>query len=305
MFSGSDGAVGSRPGSAAADGGIMNGLGILLPSRACRASDAVKLGIEAEELGYSAVWAPEVSTFDAISVVAALAGSTSRIGLGTAIVPLDSRSPAVLAMSAATLSDLAPGRVSLGLGVSTRTIIEGWHGREFGHPLAKVRDAIAIIQQALGGQSTSAEGRHFSSVGFHLDVVPHQRPRIYLATLGPAMRKLALELADGMIFNFLPRSKASVLVSQLGGSQRHVDKTAFVRVALSDAHGDSERRLRREMASYLRIEQYRNWLVSLGLEAFPSLGGEGLDLVADTLPTDFVNDVAILGDPQSCFIKLR
>ena len=283
----------------------MNGLGILLPSRACRASEAVKLGVEAEELGYSAVWVPEVSTFDAISVVAALAGATGRVGLGTAIVPLDTRSPAVLAMSAATLAELAPGRISLGLGVSTRTIIESWHGREFGHPLAKVREALAIIDQALSGQRTDLQGSHFSSFGFKLDVVPLEKPQIYLAALGPGMRKLALELADGMIFNFLPRSKASVLAAQKDDSKRLVKKTAFVRVALSDAQGDSEKRVRREMASYLRIEQYRNWLISLGLESFAPLPGESLDSVAEMLPPEFVNDVAILGDPRSCFGKLR
>ncbi len=282
----------------------MNGLGLLLPFRACSASDAIRLGVEAEDLGYSAVWVPEVSTFDAISVVAALTGLTDRVGLGTAIVPLDSRSPVALAMSAATLSELAPGRITLGLGVSTRTIIEDWHGREFGHPLARVRDAMVIIRQALEGESTNHAGSAFRSVGFKLDVLPRERPKIYLAALGPAMRRVAVELSDGLIFNFLPRSKASLLVSQVSSAESAFGRTSFVRVALSDGGGDAERRVRREMASYLRIEQYRNWLSSLGLKEFSPLSGSDLDSVAGMLPSEFVDDVAVIGDIDSCREKL-
>ncbi|NNN18983.1 MAG: LLM class flavin-dependent oxidoreductase [Acidimicrobiaceae bacterium] len=282
----------------------MNGIGILLPFRSCPAGDAVRLGIEAEELGYSAVWAPEVSTFDAFSVVAVLAGETDKVRLGTAIVPLDTRSPALLAMTAATLSDLAPGRISLGLGVSTKTIIEGWHGRDFGRSLAKVCDAITIIDQALSGQTTNYHGEAFQSTGFRLDVVPPERPRIYLAALGPGMRKLASELADGLILNFTPRSKAHLLVSQLSDIVRPFDKTTFVRVAISDPAGDADRRVRREMASYFRIAQYRSWLVSLGLDDALSTEGD-LDTVAGQLPSDFVNDVSIIGNPEECGRKLE
>ena len=282
----------------------MNGLGLLLPFRACAASDAIRLGVEAEELGYSAVWVPEVSTFDAISVVAALTGLTDRVNLGTAIVPLDSRSPASLAMSAATLSALAPGRITLGLGVSTRTIIEGWHGREFGHHLARVRDAMEIIRQALDGESTNHAGSVFRSVGFKLDVLPRKRPKIYLAALGPAMRKVAVDLSDGLIFNFLPRSKASLLVSQVSSANSSFGRTSFVRVALSDSGGAAEHRVRREMASYLRIEQYRKWLSSLGLTEFFPMPGDDLDSMAAMLASEFVNDVAVMGDVDSCREKL-
>ncbi len=282
----------------------MNGLGLLLPFRACAASDAIRLGVEAEGLGYSAVWVPEVSTFDAISVVAALTGLTDRVNLGTAIVPLDSRSPASLAMSAATLSELAPGRITLGLGVSTRTIIEDWHGREFGRPLARVRDTMEIIRQALGGESTNHVGSVCHSVGFKLDLLPRERPKIYLAALGPAMRKVAVELSDGLIFNFLPRSKASLLVSQVSSAGSSFGRTSFVRVALSDSGGAAERRIRREMASYLRIEQYRNWLSSLGLKEFSPMPGSDLDSMAGMLPSEFVDDVAVIGDVDSCREKL-
>ena len=282
----------------------MSGLGILLPFRACRPSDAVRLGVEAERLGYSNVWVPEVSTFDAITVVAALAVKTSEVGLGTAVVPLDSRSPASLAMSAATLSDLAPGRVALGLGVSTRAIVEGWHGRDFARPVSKVKDALSIIDQALAGQNTDHEGSSLSSHGFRLDFPPVVPPKIYLAALGPAMRKLALESADGVILNFMPRSKASLLSSQLQSAFKPFDRTCFVRVALSDQDRDAEHRIRREMASYLRIEQYRNWLESFGINDLYYLPEEDLDSMASRLSSELIEDVAVLGDADRCRTKL-
>lgn len=282
----------------------MNGLGILLPFRACRASDAVRLGTEAEKLGYSAVWVPEVSTFDALAVAAALSETTSHARLGSAIVPIGSRSPALLAMAACTLADLAPGRVTLGIGVSTRTIVESWHGSEFSHPIARVRDTLAILAQALEGKKTSISGGSSASSGFRLDIPPEKRPQIYLAALGPKMRKLAKEEADGLILNFLPRSKAPALFSELCGGPKPIEATAFVRVALSDGGGDPEFRIRKEMASYLRIEQYRNWLVSLGLKESAFSFEGGIEAAAGLLPSEFVNDIAIIGDRKSCRSKL-
>lgn len=282
----------------------MNGLGILLPFRACRSDDAVSLGTEAEELGYSAVWVPEVSTFDAISVVAALSRTTEKIRLGTAIVAIDTRTPVSLAMSAATLADLAPGRITIGIGVSTKTIIESWHGRSFAHPAERARDTLTILDQVLGGEVTGYKAGSLKSNGFRLDIAPEARPDIYLAALGPVMRKLAMELADGLILNFLPRSKGSQIAAQLSQGSTHIDKTAFVRVALDGGEDEIEARIRREMASYLRIEQYRNWLLSLGLDDSLFSGGEDLDSIATRLPAEFVDDIAIMGDANRCKAKL-
>ncbi len=281
----------------------MNGLGILLPFRACGAKDAVRLGLEAERLGYSSVWTPEVSTFDAISVAAALAATTEQISVGTAIVPLDSRTPVSLAMSAASLSDLAPGRVTLGIGVSTRTIMEQWHGRDFGRPLSRAKDTLAIINEVLEGNRTNLAGVVHSSVGFRLDVVPSERPKVFLAALGEGMRKLALEDADGMILNFLPRSKAQGLLQNQSPSKPFVI-ACFVRVAVADARGASETRIRKEMASYLRIEQYRNWIASFGFGGLSYAPDEDLSSVARRLPSEFVEDVAILGNAEECREKL-
>ncbi len=282
----------------------MNGVGLLLPFRSCGAGDAVRLGLEAEALGFSSIWAPEVSTFDAMAVAASLASSTERIGIGTAIVPLASRTPVSLAMGAASLADIAPGRVAIGVGISTRMIVENWHGGVFDHPLARVRDSLTIMNQVLAGQTADHAGAEVSCKGFKLDVLPPQRPRLLLAALGQGMRRLALELTDGVILNFLPRSKAGHILSQNPSNAKPFETECFVRVALSDADGIAERRIRREMASYLRIEQYRNWLSSFGFGDLNYRKGEDLESMARRLPPEFVDDVAVFGDADECLEKL-
>src|SRR5205085_11098250 len=144
---------------------------------------------EADRLGYSCVWASEAYGSDAATMLAWIAGQTSRIDLGSAIFQIPARSPAMTAMTATTLDTLSGGRFRLGLGVSGPQVSEGWHGVRFAKPLGRTREYVDIVKLALARQPVSYQGEHFTlplpdgagkalRLGFH---PPRAAVPIYLA----------------------------------------------------------------------------------------------------------------------------
>ena len=287
--------------------GVPPAPGICLPSRSLSAREAVRLATLAEELGFSGVWVSEVSNLDGVAIMGAVAQATETIRIGSAVIPVASRSAPVLAMAGATLDGLAPGRVTIGLGVSSKTIVEEWHGRAFGSALESVRDCFVILRQAWGTQPTSYSGGSAHSDGFRLDPSTGGAPRLYLAALGPRMRGLAAELADGVILNFLPRALAAEVVAGMKPARENYGAAALVRVADDELAPGAVARVRKEVASYLRVPQYRSWLEECGLRVpagessgGPGSGREWLEQMATVLPEEFVADSAVTGGVGSC-----
>ncbi len=113
---------------------------------------------EAEKLGVDSVWTAETWGFDAATPVAYLAAKTKTIRLGTGILQLGSRSPAMMAMTAMALNSMSGGRFTLGLGASGPQVVEGWHGVPFAHTLPRIRDAVNIIRMASRGERVAYKG---------------------------------------------------------------------------------------------------------------------------------------------------
>jgi len=175
-------------------------LGVFLPTDAgVDLERAALLARRAEELGYVSAWVPEAYGTDAISILGALAARTSRIGLGTGIVNVFSRTPALLAQTAATLDQLSNGRFSLGLGTSGHQVVAGWHGVAYEHPLRRMRETVEIVRQVMRREPLLYDGEVFH-LGQGLRLMAHpRRPAvpIYLATLTRGGVRLAGELAEG------------------------------------------------------------------------------------------------------------
>jgi F420-dependent oxidoreductase-like protein len=163
--------------------------------------EAVELAQRAEALGYESIWMPEAYGTDAVSILGALAARTERIQLGTGIVNVFSRTPALLAQTAATLDLISGGRFILGLGTSGHQVVSGWHGLAFDQPLLRMRETIAIIRQVLRRERLVFEGEVFRlDKGLKLLARPLRAAvPIYLATLTPGGLRLTGELADGWI----------------------------------------------------------------------------------------------------------
>ncbi|MEV0897455.1 LLM class F420-dependent oxidoreductase [Actinoplanes sp. NPDC049802] len=174
-------------------------------------ADHLAMAREADRLGYSVVWAAEAYGSDTVSMLAWIAGQTERIDLGAAVMQIPARTPAMTAMTAATLDTLSGKRFRLGLGVSGPQVSEGWHGVRFAKPLARTREYVDIVRQALSRQPVSYQGEHYTlplpggagkplKLGF--------RPArtgipVYLAAVGPRNLELAGEIADGWLGIFV------------------------------------------------------------------------------------------------------
>lgn len=182
--------------------------------------------VEAEKLGVDSVWVPEVWSIDAFTPLGALAMATTTMKLATGIVQLGSRSPALLAMSAAGLQSLSDGRFRLGIGTSGPQVIEGWHGVRFDKPIHRTRETIEIIRRAMSGERLTYDGVIYQlplpdSEGRSIrSAAPPGHVPIYNASLGPANLRLTGELCDGWIGNsFLPETASAFFDEIAAGAE--------------------------------------------------------------------------------------
>jgi F420-dependent oxidoreductase-like protein len=190
-------------------------------SGAAMALDTTKV-LEAERLGYASVWSAEAYGSDAVTPAAWVAARTERIHVGTAIMQIPARTPAMTAMTAMTLDALSGGRFRLGLGVSGPQVVEGWHGQPFGKPLAKTREYVEVVRAILRrDRPLQFRGEYYqipytgadaTGLGKPLRSILHGRPDlpIYLAAVGPRNVALAAEIADGWIPVFFSARRAAM-----------------------------------------------------------------------------------------------
>ena len=231
----------------------------------------LRLARQMDNLGYRRVWLSENSVLDAPSLAGAIAATTS-LEVGTAIVPVYSRSPAVLAMTAATLSRLADGRpVHLGIGAGGQTIVERWHGVPFEKTVITVEETVAILRQALAGDKTDFAGATRRSAGFKLADGPPFSARIHIGAMGPKMRALAARVADGLIVTWLSPLIVSSLAKEFAETVRaagrepsEVEFIARAYVCVSDDPGAGREAVRRELVEYLLSPPYGTYFTSVG-----------------------------------------
>ena len=185
--------------------------------------DNLALAREADRLGYSVAWAAEAYGSDAVSVLSWVAAQTSRIDIGSAVLQIPARTPAMTAMTAATLDALSGGRFRLGLGVSGPQVSEGWHGVRFDKPLGRTREYVDIVQMALRRETVRYDGEHFTlplpdgpGKAIKLTVHPvRERIPLYLAAVGPKNLELTGEVADGWLAIFFSPEHAAVSMNPL------------------------------------------------------------------------------------------
>ncbi len=190
------------------------------------------LARDADQLGYAVVWAAEAFGTDSVSVLGWLAGQTTSIDLGSAVMQIPARSPTMTAMTAATLDLLSGGRARIGLGVSGPQVSEGWHGVRFDAPVSRTREYLDVVRLALDRKTVEYSGRHHvlplpdgPGKAIHL-TVRRVRPRIpiYLAAIGPKNLELAGEVADGWLAIFFSPDQAETSLSRLRAGARRAGR---------------------------------------------------------------------------------
>ena len=305
-------------------------LGVNLGYWGAKPTDTTALIQEAERLGYDSIWAAEAYGSDAITPLAWAGALTSRIKLGTGIMQMPARTPAMAAMTVATLDLLSGGRVLMGLGVSGPQVVEGWHGQPYGKPLARTREYVEIVRRILAREEHLAfQGEEYqipinggTGLGKSLRLTLHPLRKqipIYLAAIGPKNIELAGEIADGWLPIFYAPGRENAYLDALdaGLARRSADRTpasAFdiapaVQVVLGDDAQQCRDAIKPMLALYIGgmgargKNFYNNLARRYGYEDAAEqiqdlyLGGKQLAAIA-AVPDALVDDVALCGPKE-------
>lgn len=253
--------------------------------------------------GFTDAWTAEVAGHDAFTPLAFAAATQPRLRLGTAIVPVFTRGPALIAQSAAAMASAAPGRFQLGLGASSPAIVESWNGLSFEQPFRRTRDVLRFVRRALAGEKVSGRFETFTVDGFRLESPPEQQVPILLAALRPQMLALAGSEADGVILNWLAPHDVSQCLQAVRNSECEVVARIFV-CPTEDA--EYARNLgRRMIAAYLTVHAYAEFHRWLGrgpqLDRLWSLWDAGdRKAAAAAVPDEVIDELLVHGSPSRC-----
>lgn len=257
---------------------------------------------EAAALGYTDLWASEASAADAFTPLALAAAWVPTLRLGTAIVPVFTRGPATVAISAAALADAAPGRFACGIGSSSDVIVERWNAVPFVDPWKRVRDMIRFLRLALAGEKVDASFDTFTVSGFRLSRPPEIVPPILVAALRPGMLRLAGREGDGAIVNWLSADDLKTVVPEVGAG-----KEIVARIFVSPSEdAEAVRALgRRMVAAYGNVPVYAAFQEWLGrgevLRPMWEAWASGDRRAAtEAIPDDVVDEFIGHGTPQAC-----
>ncbi len=279
---------------------------------------------EAERLGYGSVWAAEAYGSDTATVLAWLAGATTRIKLGSAIFQMPARTPAMTAMTAASIDQLSGGRMLLGLGSSGPQVAEGWHGQRFARQLQRTREYVAVVRMALARERLEYHGETLElplpdgpGKPLKLMISPVQeRIPIYLAAIGPKNTALAGEIADGWIPTFFSPEHVSEFRTLLeegaargGRSLDGFDIAPTVSAFVSDDRELARNLMRPGLALYIggmgsRQQNFYNNLVQR--YGFEDAAKEIQDLylagnkaeAGEAIPDELIDMVSLCGPPD-------
>jgi alkanesulfonate monooxygenase SsuD/methylene tetrahydromethanopterin reductase-like flavin-dependent oxidoreductase (luciferase family) len=262
----------------------------------------------AESLGYESAYVTHIAGRESLTVLTIYASATERIRLGTGVVPIYTRTPATMAQTAATIDEFSGGRLTLGLGVSHRPVVEGWHGQTIDKPASEMREYASIVRAILRGEDPPA-GEKWDT-GFHLvGIEPRPELPIYVAALSPRMLRLAGEIADGVILWLCnPNYIRDVVVPEVAAGRKLAGKplegfdiVAAVPSALVEDPQQAFAAQRPDLIPYFGLPFYRAMLERSGfgadLEAFDAAAGSGdAAAMAAAISDEFLGVLTAVGD---------
>lgn len=302
-------------------------LGLVLGQFGPDISIPLDLILEAEKLGYSSVWTAEAYGNDAIVPLAFIAAQTTKIGLGTAIMQMPARTPAMTAMTAMTLDKLSGGRFHLGLGPSGPQVVEGWHGVAYGRPLTRTREYVSIIRKILAREApVEHKGFHYqlpyagadgTGLGKPLKSILHGRPdlKIYTAAISPNGLACSGEVADGVFPVWMnperpdviePHIESGLAASSGGRKREDFDLAPFVTAIMGDDVAACRMPVKMMLALYVGgmgargKNFYNDYAVRLGFEEAAAriqdlyLDGKKAEAAA-AVPDELVDATALVG----------
>ena len=253
------------------------------------------------------VWIPETWGMENFAMLAAVSKEVTRPRIGSSIINIYSRSPATIAMGAATIDALSGGRMVLGLGTSSLPIVESFHGSKFQRPLRRMREYIEIIRLALSGDKIDYAGEIFHLKDFALLTRPKRPIPIYLAAVNSAMTSLAWELGDGVIFYLRPLDEIKKTIKM---HPKKIDVSCQIITSVADDSQKAITRAKKTLAFYVSVGNvYREFLAANGfgretaaiLEEYEK---SGLRSCHEMVPDLMLHSLCIAGTPDECKSQL-
>ena len=262
------------------------------------------------ELKPDTVWIPETWGMENFSMLSMASRENSFSKIGSSIVNIYSRSPSLIAMGAATVDTISNKRLVLGLGTSSKPLVEDFHGDKLESPLKRMKEYVEIIRLILSGKTINYSGEIFSLKNFSLLIKP---PRdsipIYLAAVNQKMVELTWKIADGVIFYLRPKSEIRSTLAKMQ-NQKKIDTTLQI---ITCVNNDSEKamvRAKKTLAFYVSVGKiYREFLASNGFEnetknIFEEYEKNGLESNHELVPESMVSELCIAGTPDECKTQL-
>jgi len=257
------------------------------------------------------IWIPETWGMENFSLLSYVAQNISNSKIGSSIINIYSRSPAVIAMGAVSIDVISKGRLILGLGTSSQPIVEEFHGVKFEEPMLRMREYIDIINLVISGKKVDYTGKIFSLKNFSLLIKPpRQKIPIYLAAVNEKMVELAWEIADGVIFYLRPLSELKNTIEKMQNKKK-IDTTCQIITCMSNNSEDAFLRAKKTLAFYISAASiYRNFLKNNGFHnevenVFSEYQKTGLENNFNLIPDSMVNELTICGTPDECIEQLR
>ena len=299
-------------------------------------ADNVALTQEADKLGYHSVWTAEAYGSDAVSPLVWLAAKTEKINVGTAIMQMTARVPAMAAMTAATIDLLTGGRMLVGIGASGPQVVEGWHGVPYGKPVTRAREYVEIMRKIWKREeSLEFHGEHYdipckdgSGLGKPLKLIIHPLRNsipVYLAAVGPKNVALAAEVADGWLPIFFSPERLNVYNEWLdegfskagnGKSIANFDIAPTVAIQMGDDIDACRNQIKPNLALYIggmgarEKNFYFNIACRYGYEEAANkiqdlfLAGKKMEAVM-AVPDALVDEVALCGPRERIAERLQ
>src|SRR3954452_15573979 len=275
--------------------------GLTLPLPAMPIAGSEEHVRRAEAAGYTDIWSGETNGPDGFTPLAFAAAWTDRARLGTGIVGVMTRGPALLAQQTAALAVASSGRFVLGIGASSDRIVSGWNAMDFSQPLTRVSESIDFLRTALDGERTET--------GFKLEQAPAERVPIVVAALRGKMLKLAVEKADGALTNYLPLAGLPQVVEQLDGAPDDFELLCRF-FCLPGEREQVEPMARFMFSSYITVpvyEAFYRWL-GYGEKIDPMVeawNAKDRQKAAEEAPWDLIEEMFIFGSPEQMRERLQ
>jgi probable F420-dependent oxidoreductase len=219
----------------------------------------------ARDMGFASFWTAEATGQEAFATLGAIGATVGGMSLGTGVLAVQLRTPMLAAMGAATLQSIVGDHdVLLGVGISSPVVVGRWHGAHYGdRPVARMREYLELTRACLDGEAVSHDGEFYATDRFRLGVrLEGRRPKLVLAALNERMLRLAGELADGVLLNYLPASAVPWCVEQVRAGEAAAGRApasctvhAYVHVGVCDP--DTARApARKDLFSYAVVPAY-------------------------------------------------